>query len=57
MKDLLFEQRRATALLADCDYCGQPAGKRCIDPRTKHELVNQVAHFVRVTAGQKVVAQ
>lgn len=56
MRDLLFLQQRAWSLLADCDYCGKPKGEVCVNPLTKHELEHQAAHFVRITAGQKVTS-
>lgn len=57
MKDLLFDKQRSDALLVGCEYCGQPAGELCVNPRTDDYVENQAAHFVRITAGGKASAR
>lgn len=57
MRDLIFEQQRATSLRASCDYCDQPIGEVCINPRTGEPLEHQPAHFVRIRAGARTTQE
>lgn len=48
MTNLLIEAQRDEVLTEDCDYCGQTAGQRCINPKTGEPLVHQIAHQARI---------